>query len=412
MTPILKKQDPSRARSKHRLKNFRKLLNRWLLLDRWFPHVPLAVAVLFLGLLRIAPALEQIFGWSTFLGKIVEAESRLNLTSLRGVPDVVPGVFLILMSLGILLRSQLAWFIAILFTVASTGIDLFSHDQSGRTTMIACDATLLTALIIWRGNFRKSSIAAASIFSLASLLTLLGYALVGTYELGQQFSPAINDFFTALYFVLVTVTTVGYGDITPNTMEARLFVLSVIVLGITVFATSLSAILMPVINRRMKRLMEREDSHMERSGHYVIVGDSTLSRNTYRELKARGEVVTLVVPTIPEDANFEPEDVVKGDGSDVEVLKRAGTLEAEAVLALSNNDSENAFVVLAAKELTNRAKTVAGVNMSSNLPRVRRVRPDMVISPQVLGAEILALALRGEKIDSDLFLSKLMPKME
>ena len=56
--------------------------------------------------------------------------------------------------------------------------------------------------------------------------------------------------------------------------------------------------------------------------------------------------------------------------------------------------------------------TVVGVSHSANLSRIRRVKPDMVISPQVLGGEILAMALRGEKIDGELFLKRLFPDHE
>ncbi|MDA8115703.1 MAG: voltage-gated potassium channel, partial [Acidithiobacillus sp.] len=53
------------------------------------------------------------------------------------------------------------------------------------------------------------------------------------------------------------------------------------------------------------------------------------------------------------------------------------------------------------KEMEGSAKTVAAVNDSKNLGRVRRVQPDMIIAPQVLGGELLAMALNGEQLDSN-----------
>ena len=192
-----------------------------------------------------------------------------------------------------------------------------------------------------------------------------------------------------------------------------MFAISIIVFGITAFATSLSAILMPLINKRMTRLLTTKESRMkERTSHFVIVGDSALCRNAYHELRNRGEEVTVVLPATPDEGIFRPEDLVSGDGSDLEVLKKAAAGDARAVLALADNDSENAFVVLAAKELDGKPTTVVGVSHSANLSRIRRVKPDMVISPQVLGGEILAMALRGEKIDSDLFMKRLFPEHE
>ena len=398
---------PRRGMSKVRV-----LLNRWLKLDRWFPHIPLGIAVAGMGLLRIAPALRQVVGSSAYLKEILNAEGILTLTSMRGLPQVVPGLFLLTMSVGLLQRSQFAWFITILFLTAGMGLEVLSRWPHLHGSQFLLDLMLLAALVLWRRRFRRSSLAAATLFSLASLVTVLGYALVGTMILGSGFAPPVKDVETALYFVLVTMSTVGYGDILPKTAEARLFVISIIVFGITAFATSLSAILMPLINKRMTRLLTTRESGMERTSHFVIVGDSALCRNAYHELRNRGEVVTVVLPETPEESIFRPEDVVIGDGSDLEVLKKATADEAKAVLALGDNDSENAFVVLAAKELEGKPMTVVGVSHSANLSRIRRVKPDMVISPQVLGGEILAMALRGEKIDGELFLKRLFPDHE
>jgi voltage-gated potassium channel len=193
---------------------------------------------------------------------------------------------------------------------------------------------------------------------------------------------------------------VGYGDILPQTPRARFFVISMIIVGIAVFATSVSAILVPMMNRRMQRLLSPREERMRRVNHYVIVGDTALARNSFVELQRRQEQVTFVMGRTPEDAALEKADVVVGDGSDLEVLRQAGAEKARAVLALSADDSENAFIVLAAKELGGSAKTVAAVNDSKNISRVRMVQPDMIIAPQVLGGELLAMALCGENTEN------------
>jgi voltage-gated potassium channel len=92
-------------------------------------------------------------------------------------------------------------------------------------------------------------------------------------------------------------------------------------------------------------------------------------------------------------------DIGSGDGSDVETLRKAGAEQAKAILALLDDDSENAFVILAARELKVNAKTVAAVNDAKHLNRIRHVHPDMIIAPQVLGGELLTSMLTGEHID-------------
>ena len=138
--------------------------------------------------------------------------------------------------------------------------------------------------------------------------------------------------------------------------------------------------------------------------HYIIVGDTPLARNSYRQLKDRGQVVRVILLRQPDDTYFQAEDVIIGDASDTDVLNQVQANVAAAVLALRADDSENAFIILATREQQGSAKTVAAVNDSKNLKRVQRVQPDMIIAPQVIGGEVLAMALNGEELSSDAIL--------
>jgi voltage-gated potassium channel len=319
----------------------------------------------------------------------------------------VLGALLMVMSVGLLLRSRLAWIMAVLVTSASLALALLAPVRSASSLLTLYNSLLLVFLILGHRRFPRSSLAVATIFALTNAMLLLGLAVLGSYELGKDFSPPITDFGTAFYYAVVTMTTVGYGDILPRTPEARFFVSGIIILGITVFATSLSAILMPLINSRMQRLLQPGEGPMERTNHYVIFGDTALSRNSYKELQARNQPVTFILRRASEESLYQEADVVIGDGSDLDVLRRAGADKAKAVLALSDDDSENAFVILAARELAEGIKMVAVVNDAKNLNRMRRVQPDLIISPQVLGGELLAMALSGETFDSENLMERL-----
>jgi voltage-gated potassium channel len=227
---------------------------------------------------------------------------------------------------------------------------------------------------------------------------LMMYATFGTYYLGAQFKPRITDLVTAFYYAMVTMSTVGYGDIVPATPQARLFALSVIVLGVAVFATSLTAVIGPVVGRSLQRIVNRKGSKMKRENHFVVIGNTSLAINTWRELAKRGRPVTRILREAPEEGENKDVDVVVGDPSMTDTLREAGVLHAEAVLAMLADDSENAFAVLAVKELGGPAKTVAAVNDARHLSRVKLVQPDVVIAPQVLGGELAAMLLSGEQV--------------
>ena len=264
-------------------------------------------------------------------------------------------------------------------------------------------AALLVALSVSGRAFQRSSLAAGTLFALAATGLLLAYGILGSLILGLGFAPPIETFQQAVYFTVVTMSTVGYGDILPKSNDARLFVVSLIIVGLSVFVTSITAVVGPLVQGRLSRIISPERKRMKRIDHFIIAGDGALARNTARELLARERPVLVILSEA--GAAFGDAEIVLGDPTDLDVLRRAGAETARAVLALSEDDAENAFVILALRELATDAKKVAAVSNRKNLERVRRVQPDMILAPNVFGGEVLAMALTEEKIDGDSLLA-------
>ena len=381
---------------------------KWLSSRAWFPQAPLAVAVALIGLLHLIPLIEHILGWHFVSTLFAGIHRDLVDLTLWGIPQSALGALLLIMSLGLLWRSRLAWATCLMTIFIGLLFQLDTVVAPVHWWRMIFDAILLLLLLPAYRRFDRHNIRLGTMFALTSLIVFTGYAVFGTYRLGDQFDPPITDLTSAIYFIVVTITSVGYGDITPVTMEARVFLISVIILGIAVVSISLGTTLGPAFLNRIEKITARRHKIMERSNHYIIVGSSALASNTYHELVARGEQVTFILRSDPKNPRFADIDVIIGDGSDVDTLKKAGGEEAKAILALLDDDSENAFVILAAKELESGVKTVAAVNDVKNMNRIRRVHPYLVIAPQVLGGELLTMALTGEKVDSSTIMQRLM----
>lgn len=378
-------------------------IRRKLHLDFWFPHGPLALALAFLGF-----ALLTKVG----LGELsLHSLSEIPLQSIgalkTAIPQTVLGIVMLTMSLGLVLRSRFSWTVSILLTMA-TLVFMFRFQHTAFSLIAWFDAALLLALLLSRRAFHRSSVTAGSLFALTSVCLLLMYAVFGALYLGEEFSQPIKDVATALYFAIVTMSTVGYGDITPVTSDARLFTVSITVLGITVFATSISAVILPIASGSFKKIMASKGTNMTRKDHYVIIGATPLAANTYRELQARKQQVTLILSQPPIAGEYDGADVLVGDATDVGVLQQAGADRAKAVMAMRADDSDNAFIILAVKELGGSAKTVTAVNDAKHLARVKRVHPDILISPQILGGELLAMALTGENITGEFVMDRVL----
>lgn len=382
-------------------------------LHETFPlHWLIATLVAINGFVLLLPgvnAVQQlnIPGWRHWIS-LETLDVFIDSFGLIEIPRLMLGAGLQIMALGLIFRARIAWTFSLLLLLGTGTFFLWFTD--GHLTLALYTFMLMAMLLVsWR-RFDRSSLIAGSLFTLISVASLLIYAIFGSLYLGQEFSPPITDGTTAFYFSIVSMSTVGFGDITPQSGPARLFTSSVIILGITVFATSISAIAGPILSGNIKRLVSGRIHRSMRKNHIIIAGITPLAHSVYELLRQQGNDVTVIVT--PDAGHPYPHDadVISADASDPEVLTQAGAGKARYILALRADDAENAFIVLAAREVKGvDTRTVALVNNPTHLNKIKQVAPDVVFSLQSLGAEILSRTVSGEPIDNTLITQLLFP---
>lgn len=368
----------------------------------WFVAVLVAIdGFLFLqpGVSAVREAQPQ--SWLSWFS-VENLRLFLDSVGLVELPRLVLGVSLQVMAIGLILRARIAWAFSLLLLIITGTIALWSGGL-GHTGLTTYTVVLVLMLAVYWQRFDRSSLAAGSLFAILSILSLLIYAVFGSLYLGDEFHPAIHDLVSALYFSVVSMSTVGYGDITPQTAASKLFTVSIIIMGITVFATSVSAIIGPIIGGNLKRLVKGRLTHVMRKNHIIIAGATPLAQSVYKGMRSRGYDVTVIVPEDVSHVYPDGVDLIVADPSEESVLAEAGADKARYILALRNDDAENAFIVLAAKQMGGpETKTVALANTATHLDKIKRVGPDMVLSLQLLGGEVLSRTLSGEPLDSEM----------
>lgn len=191
----------------------------------------------------------------------------------------------------------------------------------------------------------------------------------------------------------------GYGDIVPKTPEARLFTISVIFLGISVFATVISSIIVPMVGQHLHDLFGKKRPNLP-SNHIVIAGSGDLARNTYHALRDKHFEVMLVgrdwKPEIAEEAEIHPHHYVTGDHSRRITLEKAYIRNAHAILCLDPSDELNAFTLLAARQIKPDIRTVALINELRHAKTLQGLQPDLAIELQAAMASWLVQELLGE----------------
>ncbi|MBC5803193.1 MAG: NAD-binding protein, partial [Candidatus Eremiobacteraeota bacterium] len=173
---------------------------------------------------------------------------------------------------------------------------------------------------------------------------------------------------TAFYYTIVTLATVGYGDIVPKTAETRLFAETLIIVGLSIFATALASTLGPALSGQLAHIFGAEKETMKFKNHVILVGEGHFAENTARELTHRGVQFVRVV-SLGNDLSASDGTVVKGDPQDDALLREAGIADSRMLIAARDDDGANAFITLLAKDLNPDVSVLAVANS------VRSIRP-------------------------------------
>lgn len=228
-----------------------------------------------------------------------------------------------------------------------------------------------------------------------SLLILLG--LIGTAALVYMVLEHMS-FTDALYMTIITITTVGFGEVRPLSPPGRMFTIILIILGAGTATTAISNAIGIILGPRLwlsirQRNLERMLMTIE--DHYLVCGYGRMGQQVIRDLQVRDEKF-IVVETNPhlETVLLEKNIAfVIGDATRDQTLIHAGIERARGLVAALDTDADNIMTVLTARELNPKLFIVARISDSESESKLRRAGADRVISPYQIGGHRLALAM-------------------
>lgn len=189
----------------------------------------------------------------------------------------------------------------------------------------------------------------------------------------------------ALYMTVITLTTVGFGEVIPLSAAGRIFTIVLILLGALIVAYSLrlalelfsSGVLLQAL--RGRRIIKITD-------HCIICGFGRVGQHIAGELKAEG--VPFVVIDLTDDAIARCQALsyphVHGDATRTAVLEQAGIAKAKFVVTVADEDSTNVFIVLTVRELREDVLILSRTNRDESVPKLRKAGANEVLSPYAL----------------------------
>ncbi|MHA6761499.1 potassium channel family protein [Streptacidiphilus sp. PAMC 29251] len=205
------------------------------------------------------------------------------------------------------------------------------------------------------------------------------------------------DLLGSAYYATVTLSTTGYGDITPFSDSARLVNILLITPLRVLFLIILVGTTLEVLTTRTRQLWRIKHWRADLDGHVVVVGYGTKGRHAVATLLLKGirKDLIVVVDPLPKSIRAANEDGlvgVLGDATRTEVLRRAEIERAAQIIIGAQRDDTAVLVTLTARQLNKHATIVVAVREDENAPLLRQSGASVVVTSSGSAGRLLGMS--------------------
>ena len=212
------------------------------------------------------------------------------------------------------------------------------------------------------------------------------------------------DWGDCLWMVLITVSTIGFGEVQPLSPEGRIVTLLIIVAGLIfvqfTFQKAVRLFELGYFQRvnelRFKRILRKMKDHV------ILCGYGRVGQEISKQIKTQNIPIVVVEndtdrKKIAEENGLE---VLFADATLDETLNLAGLNTCKSLVVTLPNDAANLYVVLSAKSIRNSVKVIARAGTEESASKLRLAGANIVVSPYIAAGRAMAsMALRPIAID-------------
>ena len=210
----------------------------------------------------------------------------------------------------------------------------------------------------------------------------------------------------SLYVTAQTVTTVGFGDLTPRTPYGRAFAVIFMMVSVGIVLYALTSTVQAIVHSELFARYGHSRKMSKMRDHFIICGAGRVGSHLMRSLRAANgtflviesdsakveALVDLGVTVLPRDATLE------------ETLREAGVQYARGLATCLPDDADNVYVVLTARDLNPKLHIVARAAEEQAESKLIRAGANRVVAPTIIGGHRMAMALTkpavGDFLDS------------
>jgi voltage-gated potassium channel len=229
----------------------------------------------------------------------------------------------------------------------------------------------------------------AAALALVLIIGTIGYSIIQGWSLWDSF-----------YMTVITISTVGFGEIHPMSIGGQIFTVVLIFIGVGtllyLFSSGVQYLLEGELGLRLGRRRMNERIR-KLHNHFIVCGYGRVGEAVASVLKQQN--IDFVAVDLREDcfnrALAANHMAIRGDATATEILNQVSIEHARGLIVCFGNDADNLYAILSAKEINPKIEIISRANSKEAANRMRVAGAEHVIAPEVIGGQQMAmLALR------------------
>lgn len=225
------------------------------------------------------------------------------------------------------------------------------------------------------------------------------FLMIGTMLLGVFGYVLIENanVIDALYMTVITISTVGFGEVIPLSQGGKVFTIFLIMLGTGTLAYTASQFIDYVVAGELRNLFGRKKMQNKIEAlkdHYILCGFGRMGRIIANLLSDHNLPFVIIDPKERFSETSENQYLfVTGNATQESVLIKAGILNARGLITVVDEDVTNLYIVLTSKGLNSDLYVVSKCAQEEAYSKLMWAGADKIVSPYTIGGQSIAQSI-------------------
>ena len=232
--------------------------------------------------------------------------------------------------------------------------------------------------------FRNKIYTALLLIIIILLIGVVGYRTISDYS-----------WVDAFYMTVITMTTVGYGEVIPLDDGSKIFTIFLILASIVIVGYAISVITEYILSKNnveKLKYMKMQKTIDGLKNHVIVCGYGRNGRQAVKKLLAHNEAFVVIEKDKEMEERLQLDDVfyVIGNANEDETLLQAGVDRASNFISALPDDADNLFVVLSARQINKSVNIISRASHESSYKKLKFAGANNVILPDKIGGDHMA----------------------